>query len=75
MTTSENSKNKAVRAATHTAFVKHQQNNTDSSPKHQGLSGWHLFEFLKRSFIESNPRCTSTEYDQACYRFARLAGV
>lgn len=46
-----------------------------SKSNHQGLSGWHLYEFLKRSFIDANPRCTSTEYDQACYRFARLAGV
>lgn len=53
----------------------YKSNNNNSLPVQQALSGWHLYEYLKRSFTEANPRCTSTEYDQACYRFARLAGV
>ena len=70
-------KEKAAGAGTPKAAYKtnFKPNHNKYSSPHQGLSGWHLYEFLKRSFIDANPRCTSTEYDQACYRFARLAGV
>jgi hypothetical protein len=56
-----------------------QKHNTSNHSKfkscNQSLRGLHGYEFMKRSFIEDNHNCTSTEYDQACYRFARLAGV
>lgn len=77
MTTSEATKEKAVGLHPKTAYktTNFKSKNNNSSSGQQELSGWHLYEFLKRSFIEANPRCTSIEYDQACYRFARLAGV
>lgn len=74
-TTSETAKNKAVRAATQTASVKQPENHSKFKSRNQALRGMQGYEFLKRAFTDANPNCTSTEYDQACHRFARLAGV
>lgn len=49
--------------------------NFRTRTRRQFLYGYHNYEFLKNAFLSSNPNCTSAEYEQACCRFARLAGV
>lgn len=75
MTTSEATKNKAVRAATQTASVNQPSNHSKIKPHNQALRGMQGYEFLKRAFTEANPNCSCSDYDQACYRFSRMAGV
>ena len=50
-------------------------NNSAFKTRNQPLRGMQGYEFLKRAFTEANPNSTASEYDQACFRFARMAGV
>ena len=74
-TDSDTTKNKAVRAATQTASVNQFTNHSKIKPRNQPLRGIQGYEFLKRAFTEANPNCSCSDYDQACHRFARMAGI
>jgi len=74
-TASKYKKSKAARLLNQVTSKNQPTSGNRPSLPNQALYGWHGYEFMKRAFIDANPDSTASENEQACHRFARLAGV